>query len=113
MICVLVWVVNIPHFNDPLHGSWFAGGYESGGAGADRVGSFGRGGVVSLVAIVAQCACAWVGEEARDRTEAVLQMLRSPVPTRLPRVLLSRTVLRQHPLAGLAATLDPSLLSSF
>lgn len=25
VICVLVWVVNLPHFSDPLHGSWFAG----------------------------------------------------------------------------------------
>lgn len=25
VICVLVWVVNLPHFNDPLHGSWFGG----------------------------------------------------------------------------------------
>ncbi|PSC71819.1 calcium-transporting ATPase endoplasmic reticulum-type [Micractinium conductrix] len=24
-ICVLVWVVNLPHFRDPIHGSWFAG----------------------------------------------------------------------------------------
>jgi len=24
-ICVLVWVVNVPHFNDPLHGSFFGG----------------------------------------------------------------------------------------
>ncbi len=23
VICVLVWVINIPHFNDPLHGGWF------------------------------------------------------------------------------------------
>lgn len=25
VICVLVWVVNLPHFKDPIHGSWFAG----------------------------------------------------------------------------------------
>jgi P-type Ca2+ transporter type 2A len=25
VICILVWVVNLPHFNDPLHGSWFGG----------------------------------------------------------------------------------------
>ncbi len=25
VICVLVWVVNLPHFADPIHGSWFAG----------------------------------------------------------------------------------------
>ncbi|KAL4420461.1 hypothetical protein ABPG75_010117 [Micractinium tetrahymenae] len=25
VICVLVWVVNLPHFRDPIHGSWFAG----------------------------------------------------------------------------------------
>ena len=25
MICVLVWVVNLPHFADPIHGSWVAG----------------------------------------------------------------------------------------
>ena len=25
IICILVWVVNLPHFNDPLHGSWFGG----------------------------------------------------------------------------------------
>ena len=24
-ICILVWVVNVPHFNDPLHGSFFGG----------------------------------------------------------------------------------------
>ena len=23
LICVLVWVINIPHFGDPLHGGWF------------------------------------------------------------------------------------------
>lgn len=23
VICVLVWVINIPHFGDPLHGGWF------------------------------------------------------------------------------------------
>ena len=22
VICVLVWLINIPRFNDPLHGSW-------------------------------------------------------------------------------------------
>lgn len=22
VICILVWVINIPHFNDPLHGGW-------------------------------------------------------------------------------------------
>lgn len=22
VICVLVWVINIPHFGDPLHGGW-------------------------------------------------------------------------------------------
>jgi hypothetical protein len=25
VICVLVWVVNLPHFKDPIHGSWFNG----------------------------------------------------------------------------------------
>ncbi|KAK2077416.1 hypothetical protein QBZ16_004261 [Prototheca wickerhamii] len=25
VICVLVWVVNLPHFKDPVHGSWLAG----------------------------------------------------------------------------------------
>ncbi|EFN50582.1 hypothetical protein CHLNCDRAFT_135455 [Chlorella variabilis] len=25
VICVLVWVVNLPHFKDPIHGSWFSG----------------------------------------------------------------------------------------
>ena len=25
VICILVWVVNLPHFSDPLHGSWFGG----------------------------------------------------------------------------------------
>lgn len=25
VICVLVWVVNLPHFADPIHGSWVAG----------------------------------------------------------------------------------------
>ena len=25
VICVLVWVVNLPHFRDPIHGSWFNG----------------------------------------------------------------------------------------
>jgi potassium/sodium efflux P-type ATPase len=25
IICILVWVVNLPHFSDPLHGSWFGG----------------------------------------------------------------------------------------
>ena len=25
IICVLVWVVNLPHFRDPIHGSWFSG----------------------------------------------------------------------------------------
>ncbi|KFM23983.1 Calcium-transporting ATPase 3, endoplasmic reticulum-type [Auxenochlorella protothecoides] len=25
VICILVWVVNLPHFKDPIHGSWFAG----------------------------------------------------------------------------------------
>ncbi|KAI3430776.1 hypothetical protein D9Q98_009188 [Chlorella vulgaris] len=25
VICVLVWVVNLPHFKDPIHGSWFGG----------------------------------------------------------------------------------------
>lgn len=25
VICVLVWVINIPHFNDPLHGGWVRG----------------------------------------------------------------------------------------
>lgn len=25
VICLLVWVVNLPHFSDPLHGSWFGG----------------------------------------------------------------------------------------
>ena len=25
VICVLVWIVNLPHFNDPLHGSWVGG----------------------------------------------------------------------------------------
>lgn len=25
VICVLVWVVNLPHFRDPIHGSWFSG----------------------------------------------------------------------------------------
>ena len=23
VICILVWVINIPHFGDPLHGGWF------------------------------------------------------------------------------------------
>ncbi|PRW20976.1 calcium-transporting ATPase endoplasmic reticulum-type isoform A [Chlorella sorokiniana] len=25
VICILVWVVNLPHFADPIHGSWVAG----------------------------------------------------------------------------------------
>lgn len=25
VICVLVWVINIPHFGDALHGGWFQG----------------------------------------------------------------------------------------
>jgi magnesium-transporting ATPase (P-type) len=25
VICILVWVVNLPHFRDPIHGSWFTG----------------------------------------------------------------------------------------
>lgn len=25
VVCVLVWVVNLPHFADPIHGSWVAG----------------------------------------------------------------------------------------
>jgi Ca2+ transporting ATPase len=25
VVCVLVWVVNLPHFSDPLHGSWLGG----------------------------------------------------------------------------------------
>jgi Ca2+ transporting ATPase len=25
IICILVWIINLPHFSDPLHGSWFGG----------------------------------------------------------------------------------------
>ena len=34
VICVLVWVINIPHFNDPLHGGWFKVRIEAGLAAA-------------------------------------------------------------------------------